>query len=533
MPTIAPDRPTVSAIADSSNSGAMGKGTHRQILKSSAMVGGSQLVNIVIAMVRTKAMAILLGPSGFGLFGLFGSVLNLTQTLAGMGVNSSGVRQIAAAVSTGDEKTVIRTVFVLRRVSVVLGLLGAASVVLFSRQISILTFATDRYTTSIAWLSIAVVLTLISASQTALIQGMRRIADLAKLQIFGALFSALFGIPLVYFWREKGVVPSLICVAAMTIGTSWWYERKVTLSIGIADASTGRQIWQEAGGLLKLGLAFMTSTLITLGSAFAVRVIIMHQMGPVATGLYQSAWTLGGLYVGFILQAMGADFYPRLTEAANDDVVCNRLVNEQAQVGILLAAPGVLATLTFAPLVVAWFYSAKFGPAVIILRWICLATILQVITWPIGFVIIARARQQIFIACEVAWGVVSIGMAWICIKHFGLAGAGIAYFASYIFHGVMVYGVVTRMSGFRWSKENFTTGLMSMILVTLTFSGFYVLPLLYGVVFGAAGTIFSTYYSIRRLTSFLPPDRIPRRVHKLLVVFGISPRLCPDLVDAS
>jgi enterobacterial common antigen flippase len=527
------DQPTSVETAGSSDSGAKGKGTHSQILKSSAMVGGSQLFNIVIGMVRTKAMAILIGPSGFGLFGLFGSVLNLTQTLAGMGVNSSGVRQIAAALSTGDEKTIATTVLVLRRVSVVLGLLGAAFVVIFSRQISIITFATDRYTTSVAWLSIAVVLTLISASQTALIQGMRRIADLAKLQIFGALFSALFGIPLVYFWRERGIVPSLICVAAMTIVTSWWYERKVTVSKGVASAITGRQVWQEAGGLLKLGLAFMTSALITLGSAYAVRVTILHQMGPEATGLYQSAWTLGGLYVGFILQAMGADFYPRLTESANDNAVCNRLVNEQAQVGILLAAPGVLATLTFAPLVVALFYSAKFGPAVIILRWICLATILQVITWPIGFVIVARAKQQIFIACEVAWGVVSIALAWLCIKHFGLAGAGIAYFGSYIFHGVMVYGVVTRMSGFRWSKENWTTGLISLFLVTIIFCGFYVLPLLYGVALGAAGTIFSTYYSIRKLASFLSSEQIPRRILKLLIFLGLSPRIRPDQVEAS
>jgi hypothetical protein len=31
---------------------------------------------------------------------------------------------------------------------------------------------------------------------------------------------------------------------------------------------------------------------------------------------------------------------------------CNRLVNEQAEVGLLLAGPGVIATLTFAPLVI-------------------------------------------------------------------------------------------------------------------------------------------------------------------------------------
>ena len=90
-----------------------------------------------------------------------------------------------------------------------------------------------------------------------------------------------------------------------------------------------------------------------MGSAYAVRAIVLHRVGIEATGLYQSAWMLGGLYVGFILQAMGADFYPRLTAVARDNAECNRLVNEQARVGMLLAGPGIVATLAFAPVVIA------------------------------------------------------------------------------------------------------------------------------------------------------------------------------------
>jgi antigen flippase len=64
--------------------------TYGQILKSTALVGGSSALNVVIGIVRSKAMAVLLGPAGFGLFGLYGSIANLTQSIAGMGINSSG-----------------------------------------------------------------------------------------------------------------------------------------------------------------------------------------------------------------------------------------------------------------------------------------------------------------------------------------------------------------------------------------------------------------------------------------------------------
>ena len=93
---------------------------------------------------------------------------------------------------------------------------------------------------------------------------------------------------------------------------------------------------------------------------------------------------------------MGADFYHRLVGVADDHPQCNRLVNEQTQVSLLLAGPGVIATLTFAPLVIMLFYSAQFYEAVEVLRWICLGIALRVITWPIGFIVVAKNRQAIF-----------------------------------------------------------------------------------------------------------------------------------------
>src|SRR5882762_3886931 len=97
------------------------KRSYGQILKSSALVGGSSVLNIAIGIVRTKAMAMLLGPAGFGLFGLYGSIANLTQSIAGMGINSSGVRQIAEAAGSGDKARIAQTAAVLRRTSIVLG----------------------------------------------------------------------------------------------------------------------------------------------------------------------------------------------------------------------------------------------------------------------------------------------------------------------------------------------------------------------------------------------------------------------------
>jgi antigen flippase len=495
------------------------RGTYGQILKSSALVGGSSILNIAIGIVRTKVMAVLLGPAGFGLLSVYGSIATLTQTFAGMGINSSGVRQIAEAAGSDEKERVSRTAVVLRRISILLGLFGALLLVLFSRQVSSVTFGTTRHATAVSALSIVVCFSLISAGQGALVQGTRRIADLAKMGVIGAFLGTLLSIPLVYFFRDRGVVPSLIAVAVMTSLTSWWYSRKIQIEVARMPAAV---VMQEAGALLKLGFAFMSSSLMTIGAAYVIRIAVLRKVGYEATGLYQSAWTLGGLYVGFILQAMGADFYPRLTARAKDNVACNRLVNEQAQVGLLLAGPGVLGTITFAPLVIALLYSAKFQPAVGILRWICLGTIVQVVTWPMGFIIVAKARQLLFIGCELAWTIVSLCLAWLCVGRFGLNGVGIAFFGSYVFHGVLVYAVVRRISGFRWSAENQRTGLLFLGVIGAAFTGFYVLPFVAAELIGAVAVLLSAAYSAWILVRLVSPDRIPDPLRRIFAICGLT-----------
>ena len=490
--------------------------TYGQILKSSALIGGSSTLTVAIGIVRTKAMAVLLGPAGVGLLGLYGSILDLALSIAALGINSSGVRQIAEAVGSGDNRRIARTVAVLRRTAIVLGILGAVLLAAFAGQVSSLTFGTDQRSGAVALLALAVFFRLVADGQGALVQGMRRISDLAKMGVLGALLGTIFSIGLVYAFGEEGVVPALVSGAAMALVISWWYSRKVQIE---PTALTGAETRQEAASLLQLGLAFMGSTFLMMGAAYAVRAMVLRIDGYDAAGFYQAAWTLGALYVGFILQAMGADFYPRLVGVAGDNRQCNRIVNEQAHVSLLLAGPGVLATLTFAPLVISLFYSAKFGEAVEVLRWICLGMTLRVMIWPMGFIIVAKNNRAIFFGVELAWTVVNVGLAWALVNSLGVNGAGMAFFGSYVCHAFLIYPIVRRLSGFRWSAANKRTAMVSVSMIAGVFCGFYIFPPLLAAGIGTLATILSSVYSVRVLVSLVATDRIPQPIQRLLIRF--------------
>jgi enterobacterial common antigen flippase len=309
------------------------------------------------------------------------------------------------------------------------------------------------------------------------------------------------------------VVPSLVSVAAMTILTSWWYSRKIAVEKVEVTLS---EIRKEASALLKLGSVFMASGFMTMGVAYFVRITVLRVIGFEATGLYQSAWNLGGFYVGIILQAMGADFYPRLTASISDHEEANRLVNEQTLVGLLVGGPGVLATLTFAPLVISLFYSARFAAAVGVLRWICLGATLQVITWPMGFIAVAKGRQAIFFFSEFAWTVFAIAAALLCVKHWGLEGAGIAFFGSYIFHALLTYPIAHYLTDFQWQRTSLSTCSALFIAIGLVFVSFYVLPVFWAASVGIITTAAISIYSLRVLANLVSPDQLPAPFRRLI-----------------
>jgi len=251
--------------------------------------------------------------------------------------------------------------------------------------------------------------------------------------------------------------------------------------------------------------------------------MVLRKLGFEAAGLYQSAWTLGGLYVGFILQAMGADFYPRLTAVSSDNAACNRMVNEQAQISLLLAGPGVIATLTFAPVVIAIFYSAKFYPAVDILRWVCLGMMLRVVSWPMGFIVVAKGAQTIFFWTEFAANAIHVGLAWLFVIQFGIAGSGAAFCALYLWYGVSIYAVVRRLSGFRFSALTQKISNLFLPLTAVVFGGFYVLPFWVATSIGMVAVLVSSIYSIRTLLNLIPLDAVPASVHRVLLEIGLAP----------
>ena len=151
------------------------------------------------------------------------------STVAGLGLSNSGVRQVAEAVGTGDDERIGLTVLTLRRLVWFTGGFGMLVMILACVPISLISFGTDEYALPIAFLGITILLSAITTGQACVLQGTRRIADLAKISVIGAMIGTLISIPCYYFIGQQGIVVSLILSAIATLITSWWFARRVSI----------------------------------------------------------------------------------------------------------------------------------------------------------------------------------------------------------------------------------------------------------------------------------------------------------------
>ena len=417
----------------------------RGLVRSTLVIGSATSVGIVLGIVRVKVLALLLGPAGVGLIGIYVNILQAGVQLAGLGLAQSGVRRVAT--SQGDPQELARVRRSLFVAHLVQGALGMTGIWLLRERISLMMFNDPGYGLEVGLMGLGVLVSLISASQSALLQGMRRIDDLARAGIVAGVMTTAAGIAAVWLLGADGLA---LFVLAQPVFLVLVTARYVARLPSAAVSMNLEALWAQWRAMAGLGATFMFVGVLTAGGLLVARSLIVDKMGLEAAGHFQAAWAISFQYVGFLLQAMGTDFFPRLSGIIGDRAASTALVNDQAQIALALGGPVLLILLGLAPWVIELLYSGAFGPAVTVLQWQCLGNMLKLASWPTGFLMIARQDRLAFMATEILWHLVFLGLLWALLPTLGVASAGIAFAVGYAVYVGVLQAIVRRLHGFRW-----------------------------------------------------------------------------------
>lgn len=468
------------------------KSSYRQIVKATSLFGGVQFFQIVISVIRSKFVAVLLGPAGMGIVGLLTATTGLVAGLTNFGLGTSAVKNISEANATKNHERITTIIIVLRRLVWITGLLGALVTLVFSPLLSMLTFGNKEYTMAFAWISITLLLNQLSTGELVLLQGMRRLQKLAKANVYGSLVGLIIAIPLYYRFGDQGIVPVIIITAFATLIFTWYFTRDIETK----KQKVSRVITiLEGKNMLVMGFMISMSGLISLLVAYVIRIFI-NRTGDIAdVGFYTAGFTIINTYVGMVFTAMGTDYYPRLSLVAADNKQCKEHINQQSEIAILILAPILIGFLVFINWAVILLYSSQFLAITGMIYWATIGIFFKALSWAIAFIFLAKGASKLFFWNELAGSTHGLGFSIIGYHLAGLTGLGISFLASYILYFIQVFVIAKIKYKFSFDISLMRIFCIQFLLALICFAVVNLINNPYFYIFGIILIIISGWYS--------------------------------------
>ena len=390
--------------------------TYNHVLKYTGIFGGVQGLNIGMGLVRTKLIALLLGPSGMGLASLFNTTVNFVSQSTNLGVSFSAVRHISALFDQGDQAALEHFVKVVRGWSMLTALLGMLICILIGPLLSQTTFAWGNHSLHFMLLSPAVGMLAITGGETAILKGMRRLGALALVQILSVAAALIISVPVYFYFGESGIVPVIVLMTLTTMLLTIRHSFRL-MPLRLCGS---RGILGEGMEMVRLGVAYTLAAVVGSASEMLIR-SYLNVVGDLdMLGLYNAGYMLTITYAGMVFSAMETDYFPRLSGVHQDIAATNDCVNRQMEVSLLLLSPMLAGLIIALPILI---------PLLLVF----------VLLFIIGY------------------------------EHWGLYGTGVAITLAHLFEYLLINGYAYKKYGYRCSATVFQYAAVQIVLGLLAF----------------------------------------------------------------
>lgn len=441
----------------------------RMAMKAMGLFGGVQIVGILCSILRTKLVAMWIGPTGVGLFGIFNRALDTLNTGTNLSIRQSSVRDLSQAASQADTSALASIIAAVRRWSLWLGMAGALVTLALAPALSKMSFGDYNHIWGFVFLSSAVFLMAVTNGEYAVFQGTARLRRLANVTMWGSVTGLAVSIPLFYVLRSRSILPSIIAYAAACAIWAWILRNR-----DYSAHQPAKQSWTIGKGFVKLGIFMTLGNFVSMLAGYIFIAWLNNRSGTSEVGYYQAGYTLINKYTGLILTALGMEYYPRLANVAHSRFRLGVFVSQEINLTMTVMAAFTTMFILLCSPIVTLLYTAEFQGITAFVTIGMVGMVYRTLSWCIAFVILAKGSGKLYFITELASAVVelSLNIAFYC--QWGLPGLGMAFVASYVIYTALVAVVYHRHYTLRLSPGCLAAVAWSTAAAALTLAAMWI-----------------------------------------------------------
>lgn len=475
--------------------------SYRNIVSSTVVFGGAQVMNMLINLVRGKIVVQILGAAGIGISTLFHNAADLIQQYSLLGIHTASVRNVSQAHDEATSAVLSHTIRLVRRLILCSALFGLLSTLALSVVLTRYYFADDAYLPFVLLMSVAVLFNILAAGEYSLLQGMRRYKHIALCSTIPPFCGLLCGVPIYWFFGTAGIVPAMIVLSVVYYAATRMMTRRSVPTPDTSVRITWREMWQQGRGILQLGIVLTCAAILGTLTTFATAAYIKLTGSDADLGLYTSANAITLQYVTLVFNAMAANYYPQLAQAISKGMrQAHRLVNQEMEIVLLVMAPVSMLTILTAPLLILLLLRSDMLVIQTIVRYMGVALFLRGICFSVDYLSLSKGDKRYFFWVEGVWSNVKT-LAVLCIFYsvYGLDGLGYGTLASALIDVVTCLSLNRWRFGFRPSRSSIVLGLRMLLFTATCFLCSFIPNPTWAYTLMTLLTLLCIFYSYRQL----------------------------------
>lgn len=418
----------------------------RRLLAAVGLTGSATLLTVALGVGTTKVIALVAGPAGIALMGLYRYLGALVTRSLLLGLDTTIVQRISTA---RDGKTASDAVGAALLAVILQGM--AIAGVAFASAHLIGRWLFGGAATAAQVVEIRVVLAMAFANlilqvMTAVLGGRVEVRKVAFVGVVAAFvtFAAIY--PLLHFGSlglalnvGSGSVAGGALAAFYVFRTVGFSFRRVPL------ADRFRALW----AMLTRSAFLIVHPLVMMSVVVSVQSLIQARFALPGLGAYNAAMAIFDTALMVIVASARSFFLPSLGQLQDQEQKA-RVVNRVLRVNLMLASAAALLAIVGAPLLIPFLFSARFESAVEILPPFSLALVGQAFVWSYAMFYLHQARYRLFFGLDLIWAATYLGAtSWVVSHQGSLTAAAWAYAGSYCVSGLVYTFVAVRRFGWR------------------------------------------------------------------------------------
>jgi PST family polysaccharide transporter len=397
-----------------------------KLIRTSIFSGIITIIRIGAGFVASKVIAVITGPAGVAIVGIFTNFITITLTFSNGAINTGVIKYTAENKDDSQElKLLFSTSF---KISISCSVFFGAVLIIFSRLLSQLLFSSAEFVNPILVLGATIILYSLNTMLTSILNGLGQIKTYTLVNTIGSVIGLLFTILLVYFYKIEGALYALVLaqsvvffITAVLLLKSPWFK---------LEYFTRPFNWNIGKKLGEYSLMAIVTALTVPIAQILLRNMLIQNLGVNSAGYWQGMMRISDGYLLLITTSLSTYYLPKLSMLKEQNDLRKEIFK-----GYKIILPAVLFSCLIIYLLRSFIIKTLYTPEFLIMEklfvWQLAGDFFKLAAWVLAYLMLAKSMTKVYIVTEIVFSLIYVALGHLFVANYGLIGISIAFLLTY------------------------------------------------------------------------------------------------------